>query len=170
MVFKPALEGTTRRSLQPIARDANPAPELYLKDNDEHYIQGQFEYFFSVITEIPDDVLEKGDGKTNQWINEHHHPVSRNAIQDRDLEDRGIGDKIQCGIALGGLIADNAIPLAKLRRIRALVNELGGVRKTVVKLLKAKTKEQRLKVGGQALVKLVELLLGFKDVKEECFS
>ncbi|EGY16220.1 hypothetical protein VD0002_g2526 [Verticillium dahliae] len=142
------------------------------------------------IFSIPDEVLLKGDDATNAWLIENGFrdgdksvkeerddgaPISARsedtslAILERsDLEARGPLAVARCIYAITKTIATTFIPAAKLLRIKKYLKKLGGVRKTVLLLVRAKTKKQRLRIGGTALVNLANELFGIQSIKRAC--
>ena len=136
------------------------------------------------IDEIPDDVLEKGDEALHQWLVEHGNRAGNEKLKRDDnseaenlsLLERGelaarasLWKIAKCVAAIVQLLGTTAIPAAKLLRIKKYIKALGGTKKAVELLLKATTRAEKLKVGGQALVALAAELLGISTVKNNCF-
>ena len=136
------------------------------------------------IDEIPDDVLEKGDDALHQWLVEHGNRAGNEKLKRDDnseaenlsLLERGelaarasLWKIAKCVAAIVQLLGTTAIPAAKLLRIKKYIKALGGTKKAVELLLKATTRAEKLKVGGQALVALAAELLGISTVKNNCF-
>ena len=136
------------------------------------------------IDEIPDDVLEKGDETLHQWLVEHGNRAGNEKLKRDDnseaenlsLLERGelaarasLWKIAKCVAAIVQLLGTTAIPAAKLLRIKKYIKALGGTKKAVELLLKATTRAEKLKVGGQALVALAAELLGISTVKNNCF-
>ncbi|KAK0703000.1 hypothetical protein B0T26DRAFT_626149, partial [Lasiosphaeria miniovina] len=136
------------------------------------------------IDAIPDAVLEAGDDALHKYLVDHgirapdaklRRDVSDEAdfsavVARSELEARTSVWKIaKCIAAIVKLLGTTAIPAAKLLRIKKYIKLLGGVKKAVKLLLKAKTRAQRLKLGGKALVNLAAELLGISSVKKNCF-
>ncbi|KAM0272847.1 hypothetical protein ACHAQH_008561 [Verticillium albo-atrum] len=138
---------------------------------------------------IPDEVLLKGDDATNDWLVENglrdgdddlkddkdDGPISARSdvnslsILERDeLEARGPLQVAKCIFAISKAIVSTAIPAAKILRIKRYLKLLGGVRKTVLLLVRAKTTKQRLKLGGRALVNIANELFGIKPIRSAC--
>ncbi|KAG7142829.1 hypothetical protein HYQ45_000922 [Verticillium longisporum] len=142
------------------------------------------------IFSIPDEVLLKGDDATNAWLIENGFrdgdkdvkeerddgtPISARsedtslAILERsDLEARGPLAVARCVYAITKAIATTFIPAAKYLRIKKYLKKLGGVRKTVLLLVRAKTRKQRLRIGGTALVNVANELFGIQSIKRAC--
>lgn len=76
----------------------------------------------------------------------------------------------KCALAILQAIAENEFPIAKLRRIKAIVKLLGGAKKTAKLLLKAKSLSQLLVIGGPELAELGEILFNFRGIVGACFS
>lgn len=123
-----------------------------------------------IIEKMPDSALESNEAVT-AWVNSQQ-VASQVAVRDADaLESRqSLPQIIACAAAIIQAIADNAIPLAKLRRLRSLIKALGGARKTAKLLLKAKTIKQMIRIGGPKLEEIAYILLGVQDVVANCFN
>ncbi|KAH7347476.1 hypothetical protein B0T11DRAFT_291357 [Plectosphaerella cucumerina] len=140
------------------------------------------------ITAIPDEVLLKGDEATNDWLVEHGlrdndpedndddapitargEEVTSLSLFERDeLDARGVVQVAKCIAAISKVIVSTAVPAAKILRIKRYLQLLGGVRKTVLLLVRAKTGAQRLKLGGRALFNLANELFGIQSIKNNC--
>lgn len=77
---------------------------------------------FSAIEEIPDPVLDRGDEAASRWLQ-------------RRLEEDGSVFQTQgfwgCVKAIGVALASNAIPVAKILKIKKAIRAVGGVRNFV---------------------------------------
>lgn len=119
------------------------------------------------IEEIPDELLESGDSEAiNQYFN------------DRGITSRvynpEIGEKApmikqprgwwNCSLAIGELVLMNAIPIAKLTKIKKYIKELGGAIETAKLLVGATTAKEKI----AALTALIAELTGFTNVKNAC--
>lgn len=147
---------------------------------------------FQAIEDMPDDVLDKGDKAVKDWINNYRKsggggggnkpravddtletrdagPESTAAV-DVPLEKRSWLAVAKCALAILQAIAENEFPIAKLRRIKAIVKLLGGAKKTAKMLLKAKSLRQLLVIGGPELAELGEILFNFRSIVGACFS
>ena len=135
------------------------------------------------IDEIPDNVLEKGDEALHQWLVEHGNRAGNEKLKrdnNSNAENLGLLERgelvaratlwriAKCVAAIVQLLGTTAIPAAKLLRIKKYIKALGGTKKAVELLLKATTRAEKLKVGGQALVALAAELLGISTVKNNC--
>jgi hypothetical protein len=150
------------------------------------------------IEDIPDEVLEQGDEALNKWLIDNGFTVPGEQKRDveeaadegsLDFFDAGLEgseeeaesglvargqlearrNKLKCALAVGKAIVSNAIPAAKLLRIKKYIKALGGVTKTVKLIFKGKNKAQWIKAGGQTLYKLVQEILNIKEIKKHCF-
>lgn len=65
-------------------------------------------------------------------------------------------------------IGTNIVSAAKLLRIKKYIQALGGVRKAAELLLKASNWEERLRIGGGALVGLAAEFFGFYLITNNC--
>ncbi|KAI9150494.1 hypothetical protein HJFPF1_10262 [Paramyrothecium foliicola] len=166
-------------------------PELATRANDkkddvvsvDDKSLASIEFLFDEILAIPDDVLLKGDEATDKWLAEN--PLSdpdlviETALSQRDVDvedsdvlERGIGipKAIKCAAAIADLIVGHVVPASKLLKIKKLIKSVGGVKKAVKLLLKAKTKAQFIKIGGSALWKLYQEISGIGSVRRNCFK
>ncbi|KAL8647678.1 MAG: hypothetical protein Q9226_006339 [Calogaya cf. arnoldii] len=131
--------------------------------------EGTLEEAFRAIEDIPDSVLDDGDAAVAAWANAHM-PSTQVAVRS-ELAPRQDWFQIgKCALAIVGAIAENAFPIAKLRRLRDLVKVLGGARAVAKMLLKAKSIKQMIIIGGPELADIAEILLGVQKVVNECFS
>ena len=159
-------------------RDDDDGDEIYLLDDDEHHREAEMEKVFGIIEQIPDDVLERGDGEKNKWLAEHGYTKSTDddddddddgddgeTVETRDIKKRGT---FACILEVGQLIVETAIPAAKLLKIKRLVRALGGVRRAARLVYMAKGLKNAAKIGGKALRDLVDIILGISDVRRAC--
>lgn len=148
---------------------------------------------FGLIEDIPDETFDQGDQAVKDWIKAHRKGVNSNKPRSVDsLETREAEPEAQpestavseifavekrswiavakCALAILQAIAENEFPIAKLRRIKAIVKLLGGAKKTAKLLLKAKSLRQLLVIGGPELAELGEILFNFRGIVGACFS
>lgn len=148
---------------------------------------------FGLIEDIPDETFDQGDQAVKDWIKVHRKGVNSNKPRSVDsLETREAEPEAQpestavseiftiekrswiavakCALAILQAIAENEFPIAKLRRIKAIVKLLGGAKKTAKLLLKAKSLRQLLVIGGPELAELGEILFNFRGIVGACFS
>lgn len=92
------------------------------------------------------------------------------AISDIIIEKRSWIEVAKCALAILQAIAENEFPIAKLRRIKAIVKFFGGAKETAKLLLKAKSLKQLLVIGGPELAELGEILFNFRGIVGACFS
>ena len=184
----PAPSGISQpRVLPPVDRDSadEDFQEFHLKDDDDHKVWASLEQTFSIINEIPDDVLQSGDDETHKWLVDHGYrgaspkPRSRRDILSssssrgassgvQELATRGIFDVVRCAGAIAAFVASNAIGAAKIFRIKKYIEALGGFRKSAELLLKASNNAERLKEGGEALALLASEILGVPLITNNC--
>lgn len=163
----------------PFPYDEDDAPEI--------------EGVFGLIEDIPDETFDQGDQAVKDWIKNHRKGVNSNkprsvaSLETREaepeaqpestavdevfaVEKRSWVDVAKCALAILQAIAENEFPIAKLRRIKAIVKLLGGAKKTAKLLLKAKSLRQLLVIGGPELAELGEILFNFRGIVGACFS
>jgi len=141
-------------------------------------VAGTLTLFLSAVDSIPVSVLEAGDAATDAYLvaaglRQPGTPISArtdiSVVGERDVAAAaGLLDIIKCALAIGELILDAAIPAAKLLQVKKAIEALGGVKKAAELLLKAKDIKDALKLGGEALKEIWEVLTSFKDVKKAC--
>lgn len=149
---------------------------------------------FGLIEDIPDETFDQGDQAVKDWIKNHrkgNRPRSVDSLETREaeaeaqpeaqpestavseistIEKRGWIEVAKCALAILQAIAENGFPIAKLRRVKAIVKLLGGAKKTAKMLLKAKSFRQLLIIGGPELAELGEILFNFRSIVGACFS
>lgn len=125
---------------------------------------------FNAIASIPPDVLDSGEDALKAWITTHE-AVPKVSARSASLEPRqSFFHILQCAGAIIKAVAENYFPIAKLRRLKELVQVLGGARNVAKLLLRAKTFHQILIIGGPELLEIAEILLGITNVVNSCFS
>ncbi|KXX80320.1 hypothetical protein MMYC01_203345 [Madurella mycetomatis] len=146
------------------------------------------DHLFAEIEAIPDEILEEGDEALHQWLVANgNRPDDANLKRDVDESDDGDFEDLsilergtlvarasawkiaQCIAAIVEVIATTAVPAAKLLRIKKYIKALGGTKNAVKLLLSATSTEEKLRVGGQALVKLAKEVLGISSIQSKCF-
>lgn len=155
--------------------------------------QGSLAYIFNAIDSIPDDVLAAGDDATNKWLVDHGYRSNSTAGVKRDEDHASVWERApepqpeegldsvelakrvnwwkvaKCVGAIVQLLATTAVPAAKLLRIKKYINALGGAKQAVQLLLKATSRAEKLKAGGEVLVNLAAELSGISSVQKACF-
>ncbi|OIW28226.1 hypothetical protein CONLIGDRAFT_681203 [Coniochaeta ligniaria NRRL 30616] len=141
---------------------------------------------FSTLENIPDSVLEQGDDALDKWLVEHglREPGAKLKRSDEHVETRDETSVFEravlearvswwkvakCVAAIVQLLATTAIPAARILRIKKYIEALGGAKQAVELLLKATSRAEKLKAGGEALVNLAAELFGISSVKNNCF-
>lgn len=139
------------------------------------------------VHDVPDSVLEAGQESTDRWFAAEAFPAAgsvaaRSASSDLALPNRRDSGPvisvqaettglISCLASIAWFLAENRIPIAKIRRAKKIIDDLGGVRKAAQKLLKGKKNKKKLiQEGGQILWELFEIFSGAGDVIENCSS
>lgn len=136
---------------------------------------------FATITSIPDSVIDDGDEAVRNWVQAHNTNNTQLMVRDNNagprltvrddeaaLEPRqGFVQVAKCAFAIGKAIAENVLPV---RRVKALIFALGGARRVAKLLLKAKSIRELIILGGPELQELAEILLGITDVVNACFE
>lgn len=154
---------------------------------------------FAQIEIIPDETFDQGEQAVSDWIKNHskggggNKPRAVDSLEIREaepeaepeanpepqpestavevaIEKRSWIAVAKCALAIVQAIAENEIPIAKLRRIKELIKLLGGAKKTAKLLLKAKSIKQLLVIGGPELAELGQILFNFRSIVGACFS
>lgn len=74
----------------------------------------------------------------------------------------------KCVAAITWLIGSNIVIVAKLIKIKKYIAALGGIRRSAELMIRASTWEERLRIGGGALVGLASEVLGISAVRNNC--
>ncbi|GAA2955241.1 hypothetical protein [Glutamicibacter sp. BW77] len=124
--------------------------------------QKQAEELLRIIDEIPESVLLQGDEATRQWISEH-------LVQGTGIE--GVASAagfLECSGAILLAIGTTAIPVAKILKIKKLMNSLGGVNEAIRIMWGASFSYEKLQALGGAAAALGAELLGIAAIKTGC--
>lgn len=119
------------------------------------------------IEEIPDELLESGDSQAiNQYFKDKgltSHIYNPEIGEEAPMIIQSYG-WWGCSLAVAEIIVMNAIPIAKLTKIKKYVKALGGAKETAKLLVGATTAGEKAAV----LSALVAELTGFTNVKNAC--
>lgn len=144
------------------------------------------EWAFAAIDSIPNNVLEAGDEATHKWVTEHGYGKVAKALidlakkEDNDPEPeptpkpneslvrRGWWEVTKCAGAIAAFVGSNLVSASKLLKVKKLLDDLGGIRKSAELIVKASNNEERLRIGGTALVALAGEILGTSLVANNC--
>lgn len=124
--------------------------------------QKQAEELLRIIDDIPESVLLQGDEATRQWISEH-------LVQGSNIE--GVATRagfLECSGAILLAIGTTAIPVAKVLKIKKLMNSLGGVNEAIKIMWGASFSYEKLQALGGAAAALGAELLGIAAIKTAC--
>jgi len=142
------------------------------------------------VHDVPDSVLDAGQESADRWFATEAFPAAGGTVAARSApvssdvalhsrRDSGSVISVQaetqgllsCLASIAWFLAENRIPIAKLRRAKKIIDDLGGVRKAAQKLLKGKKNKKKLIAeGGQILWELFEIFSGAGDVIDNCSS
>jgi hypothetical protein len=112
----------------------------------------------ALIESIPEAVLLNGQTAYEKWV--AGNPTMQRAARASILE---------CTGAIAVLIASTAFPVAKILKIKRLINSLGGVTKAVRTMWGASFSWEKIRTLGGAAAALGAELLGVAAVKRGCF-
>jgi hypothetical protein len=121
------------------------------------------EWAFGAILNIPDDVLQAGDLATNKWFVDNGYKVAGG-----EVSTLGFWDTLRCAAAIVAFVGTNLVSATKLFKIKKYIEALGGFREAAELLLKASNWEERLRIGGGALVGLAAEILGIPMIVNNC--
>ncbi|WP_313237302.1 hypothetical protein [Sporosarcina ureae] len=119
------------------------------------------------IEEIPDELLESGDSEainqyfTDKGITSNVYNPNMGEVAPMIMQPYGWWG---CSLAVAELLVMNAIPIAKLTKIKKYVKQLGGAVETAKLLVGATTAKEKAAI----LSALVAELTGFTNVKTSC--
>lgn len=114
---------------------------------------------------------------TGMSVPTRYRVVGNTLIQDVDLSgdvtfpvvaDPSLWQITKCAAALTWFVGSNLVVVSKLIKIKQYINALGGFRKSAELLLRASTWEERLRIGGGALVGLASEVLGVAAIRNNC--
>ena len=132
---------------------------------DEAHI-GYIDSTFETIASIPPSVLDDGSEAVKQWFLTHEPATTQPALEKR----QGWFQVAKCAYEIGLAIVSNALGLSDLKRIKELIEALGGAKAVAKMLLKAKSIRELIVIGGPELVEIVEILSGLDGVIGACFG
>lgn len=176
--FLPLFFSLTLASTTPTAKE-----DVNLEFSAIHAPQvlDTLELVLEAIDSIPEDVLLAGDETTNDWLVAHGyrkpHVVSvetRSPSTDIVLSERanatpaGIIDVLNCAARIAQFLLENAIPAAKLLKIKKAIGIIGGVKKVAEKLKKVRSLADAKRIGGDALFQIADAIIGFSSVWSAC--
>lgn len=137
-----------------VQRTLNSPSSLGLSDS-------QVEELLIAIDSIPDAVLDEGEEGTAEWVQENL--LSKNAMPSAATQAACVG-------AILWAIGSALVPIAKVKRIKALIKELGGVKSAVSKLRQHNSSWPSVKQAGGALRALGAENIGVVGVAEYGFN
>ncbi len=74
----------------------------------------------------------------------------------------------KCAGAIATFVGTNMISVSKLLKVKKLIADLGGIRRSAELILRASTWEERMRIGGTALVALAGEILGYSLIRNNC--
>jgi len=148
-------------------------------------VASTLELLLDAIYAIPDDVLLAGDESTNDWLVAHGYKKEHASIESRfptpspdttamiiteraTAAPAGIIDVLNCAAKIAQFILENAIPAAKILKIKKAIKAIGSVKKVAEMLKKVKSLADARRIGGQALFDIADAIIGFSSVWGAC--
>jgi len=142
--------------------------------NDDDNDAAQLEKAFDALINIPDDVLKGGSGPTKAYLKHLYPEAFAGEPNKRSAElapRQSFAAIANCIYQHVKFIAENGpLPELKILKIKKYIKALGGTRKAVKLLLKARTWRELVVIGGPSLEALARELLGYGDVATACFA
>jgi len=182
-----ALLAPTALALQEATGTAKEDVNLEFSALKAPEVASTLELLLSAINDIPTDVLLAGDETTNDWLIAHNYRHQPSDITARSptlfpyaettaltLSERataapaGIIDVLNCAAKIAQFILENAIPAAKILKIKKAINAIGSVKKVAELLKKVKSLADARRIGGQALFDIADAIIGFSSVWGAC--
>lgn len=115
------------------------------------------EQALKLIDSIPDEVLQKGDKATQQWIAEHQATATRASVAG-------------CTAAIALFLGTNLVSAAKIIKIKRLIKDLGGLKEAVKIMWGASFSYEKMKAAGGTLAALAGEFFGITSIRNECFQ
>lgn len=111
----------------------------------------------ALVMAIPDDVLQRGDEATHDWIAEYtrHHPTATVPMYDRGF--------FSCAASIASALLSAAIPVAKLLQLRRVVTAAGGV----LNFVRALTTGDGF-AAVEGILQGIAAVSGFGDILIDC--
>ncbi|WP_157085844.1 hypothetical protein [Devriesea agamarum] len=166
VVVASALAMTTIAPATAAPRAAEPIAETVVSVTGSSVGDAQqIEELLRAIDQIPESVLLKGDAATRLWVAQN--------LQEKPLTIEGMvvtepTGFLECSGAILLAIGTTAIPIAKIIKIKKLMDSLGGVTKAIKLMWGASFSHEKLKALGGAAAALGAELLGIAAVKKAC--
>ncbi|MEV7191414.1 hypothetical protein AB0N81_06350 [Streptomyces sp. NPDC093510] len=107
----------------------------------EDEVLAGIEKAFAVVDAIPDDVLEKGQEATQQWLQKELAAGGSEAAATRAFS------APKCAAGILQAIGSNIFAVAKIYKMKKAIDKLGGIKKIVNKIRSAKKKGKTFKQG-----------------------
>ncbi|KAK1749901.1 hypothetical protein QBC47DRAFT_365764 [Echria macrotheca] len=139
------------------------------------------ELVLEAIDAIPEDVLLAGDEAANDWLVAHGYrsavPADSGIVSSRSdlvLSERAIAEPagtievLKCVAEVTKFIASNALPVAKLLKIKKAIKVIGSIKKVAQLLSKITSVNDAKSVGGDALYDIADAIFGFSAVWKAC--
>jgi hypothetical protein len=163
-----ALYNDGEGSLLIVRDDTAPSVPFPFDNTDDNV--NQLASALQLITSIPDATLDAGAAAVQAWVKQNGNNFIPNLVTIGVTRRQTWLAIIKCVYQIGLLIVEDGIPLARLKRIKELIGQLGGATAVAKLLLKAKSWEQLYYIAGPYMKDLAEELLGIQGVISACFS
>lgn len=138
----------------------NSSEKLFSKEQLD-----QLQPMLEAIENVPDQLLEEGNEfEINQYFHEKKVDLRVSDGTNNEIYNERTQGAWECSVAIGELIVTNAIPIAKLTKIKKYVKALGGAWETAKLLVGATNAGEKWAM----VTALMAELSGFTDVKNDC--
>ena len=115
------------------------------------------EQALKLIESIPDEVLQKGDKATQQWIADHQATATRASVAG-------------CIAAVTLFLGTNLVSVGKIVKIKRLIKDLGGLKEAVQIVWGASFSYEKMQAAGGTLAALAGEFFGITGIREKCFQ
>lgn len=170
-----ALSATLALPIAPAANAAvevTSAAELRAASPDTKQLAQAHELgaLLEAIDAIPESVLQQGERATQQWL------VDRLSAGSKQGTTTGLSIAVPaanfwgCSAAVATVVASTAFPLAKILKIKKLMNALGGGAEAIKVIWGASFSYEKMQALGGAAAALAGELIGITAIREGCFS
>ncbi|PEF36175.1 hypothetical protein [Bacillus wiedmannii] len=123
---------------------------------------------FSQIENIPDEILNtNNETEINEYLKKSNSTIRVGNDESLVRVKRGWWD---CSLAISALLVTTAIPVAKLVKIKKLINTLGGGAEAAKVIWGASLSSEKWAALGGVAKDLVLELVGINSVKKACFD
>ncbi|GAC43820.1 hypothetical protein [Paenibacillus popilliae] len=126
--------------------------------------------FLKAIESMPDELIERSNPKEIDSYFRGMGIIVTTYNDNNEVKNRSKRNAWDCSLAISALLVTNALPVAKITKIKKYIESLGGVTKAAKALFGAGSAEQKTEKVLIALGALVAELTEINTVKKDCFD